>query len=309
MEGLDSTSELPAFRESDRESLSGDATAEIDLDDLGLDLDALAQSGLDDINDDVDFGMSDLEETSENRALSTDDETGRNRNLDDLDSTSEMPLAADDETGKNRAVNPEDTDVEFDSSLLDATGHTQVLSDDFGVRTASGDDDATMLASFDDEDDKETAQFSGDDIDFDFARTEALPKDTYKGSNDDTGEMPQPGGDVDLDLDDLTAALRTSDGDTVDQPRDEETVEQRVRGRGYDDEDDTPTEALSPDDLSDDLHDARTMTEVGTKLDLARAYVDMGDPEGARSILEEVLDEGDEGQRQQAQKLIDSLPD
>jgi pilus assembly protein FimV len=50
------------------------------------------------------------------------------------------------------------------------------------------------------------------------------------------------------------------------------------------------------------------MTEVGTKLDLARAYVDMGDPAGARSILEEVLDEGDEGQRQQAQQLLDSLP-
>ena len=32
-----------------------------------------------------------------------------------------------------------------------------------------------------------------------------------------------------------------------------------------------------------------TMTEVGTKLDLARAYLDAGDPEGARNILEEVL--------------------
>ena len=30
------------------------------------------------------------------------------------------------------------------------------------------------------------------------------------------------------------------------------------------------------------------MSEVGTKLDLARAYMDMGDPEGARNILEEV---------------------
>ena len=65
---------------------------------------------------------------------------------------------------------------------------------------------------------------------------------------------------------------------------------------------------IGPDDMSDDLHEARTMTEVGTKLDLARAYVDMGDPAGARSILEEVLDEGDEGQRQQAQQLLDSLP-
>ena len=31
------------------------------------------------------------------------------------------------------------------------------------------------------------------------------------------------------------------------------------------------------------------MSEVGTKLDLARAYMDMGDPDGARNILEEVL--------------------
>ena len=72
--------------------------------------------------------------------------------------------------------------------------------------------------------------------------------------------------------------------------------------------DDTPTAAIAPEDMSDDLQDARTMTEVGTKLDLARAYVDMGDPSGARSILEEVLDEGDEAQRQQAQQLLDSLP-
>jgi pilus assembly protein FimV len=46
---------------------------------------------------------------------------------------------------------------------------------------------------------------------------------------------------------------------------------------------------------------------VGTKLDLARAYIDMGDPEGAKSILEEVLDEGDSGQRREAQTLIDVL--
>ncbi|MFM2287203.1 MAG: hypothetical protein RL684_346 [Pseudomonadota bacterium] len=50
-----------------------------------------------------------------------------------------------------------------------------------------------------------------------------------------------------------------------------------------------------------------TMSEVGTKLDLARAYMDMGDPEGARSILEEVLDEGDPNQRREAQSLIDVL--
>ena len=64
------------------------------------------------------------------------------------------------------------------------------------------------------------------------------------------------------------------------------------------DDDPTGSEALDP----------QTMTEVGTKLDLARAYIDMGDPEGARSILQEVLDEGDSNQRHEAQGLIDALP-
>jgi pilus assembly protein FimV len=50
-----------------------------------------------------------------------------------------------------------------------------------------------------------------------------------------------------------------------------------------------------------------TMSEVGTKLDLARAYMDMGDPDGARSILEEVLQEGSSSQKQEAERLLDSI--
>jgi len=48
---------------------------------------------------------------------------------------------------------------------------------------------------------------------------------------------------------------------------------------------------------------------VGTKLDLARAYIDMGDPDGARSILNEVLDEGEDSQRQEARQLLAELDD
>jgi len=54
--------------------------------------------------------------------------------------------------------------------------------------------------------------------------------------------------------------------------------------------------------------EAATMSEVGTKLDLARAYIDMGDPEGARSILEEVLKEGNPNQRKEAERLLAGLP-
>jgi pilus assembly protein FimV len=47
-----------------------------------------------------------------------------------------------------------------------------------------------------------------------------------------------------------------------------------------------------------------SMSEIGTKLDLARAYIDMGDPDGAKSILEEVIAEGNAQQKQEAQELI-----
>ncbi len=44
-----------------------------------------------------------------------------------------------------------------------------------------------------------------------------------------------------------------------------------------------------------------------TKLDLARAYIDMGDEDGARDILNEVLSEGNSEQQQQAQTMLDDL--
>ncbi|MHB8454855.1 MAG: FimV/HubP family polar landmark protein [Acidiferrobacterales bacterium] len=43
--------------------------------------------------------------------------------------------------------------------------------------------------------------------------------------------------------------------------------------------------------------------ETATKLDLAKAYIDMGDAEGARSILDEVMAEGNDSQKNQAREL------
>ncbi|GLQ96594.1 FimV/HubP family polar landmark protein [Dyella mobilis] len=49
-----------------------------------------------------------------------------------------------------------------------------------------------------------------------------------------------------------------------------------------------------------ELHD----DPIDTKLDLARAYLDMGDPDGARAMLEEVLHEGSQMQKDVAQTLM-----
>ena len=46
---------------------------------------------------------------------------------------------------------------------------------------------------------------------------------------------------------------------------------------------------------------------VGTKLDLAKAYIDMGDQDGARSILDEVVKEGSDTQREEAEQLMQQM--
>ncbi|MGS2717634.1 FimV/HubP family polar landmark protein [Eionea flava] len=47
--------------------------------------------------------------------------------------------------------------------------------------------------------------------------------------------------------------------------------------------------------------------EVDTKLDLAQAYLDMGDLEGAEDLLKEVMEEGDENQKSAAEKLLQNI--
>ncbi len=58
-------------------------------------------------------------------------------------------------------------------------------------------------------------------------------------------------------------------------------------------------------ELLDDL--GAQEEEVDTKLDLAKAYAEMGDAEGAREILEEVLEEGNEQQKAEAQEVMGSI--
>lgn len=64
--------------------------------------------------------------------------------------------------------------------------------------------------------------------------------------------------------------------------------------------------AAMPATPSDGLMDEAAYTDdpVDTKLDLARAYLDMGDPVGARAMLEEVLEEGTQTQKDEAKRLL-----
>ncbi|MEW5788010.1 MAG: FimV/HubP family polar landmark protein [Pseudomonadota bacterium] len=62
-------------------------------------------------------------------------------------------------------------------------------------------------------------------------------------------------------------------------------------------------ETMAETPASEDI-DPELREEVNTKLDLAKAYLEMGDREGAREILQEVLNEGDGGQKAEANRLL-----
>jgi len=97
-------------------------------------------------------------------------------------------------------------------------------------------------------------------------------------------------------LDDVVSAL------DVDLVLDDE--EQNDLGLGAE-----VTEPLGADTEVDlDLGDVSgEIDEVGTKLDLAQAYVDMGDTDGARGILGEVMSEGSDTQKEEAEALLAKL--
>jgi pilus assembly protein FimV len=67
-------------------------------------------------------------------------------------------------------------------------------------------------------------------------------------------------------------------------------------------------DSISSDVLSSQWRtDSGLWDEAGTKMDLARAYIEMEDPDAARTILEEVVQEGSESQRAEASALLAKL--
>lgn len=192
-----------------------------------------------------------------------------------------------------------------DEELLTAdSGATEEsdLGDDFDMEM--GDID---LAALDQEMD---ALVGGlDDIDEEedtvAAPTEVMPsiKDEDLSLGSDATEVVSAVNDEldeDLaDLDDLDVGVTTED--TADEFGDDLTF-----GMG------SPAGAADEgggigEDMNAELDFLADTDEVATKLDLARAYIDMGDMEGAKDILDEVSAEGNQDQQQEAKELLTKI--
>ena len=119
--------------------------------------------------------------------------------------------------------------------------------------------------------------------DFDFNFDFSLPEDSKKIA----------------DLDSELAALETSL--SLAKPPLSKKNENVVSFNPSHGDDFMSSDSLDPYDEGGVVSD---VDEVGTKLDLAKAYIDMGDPEGARSILGEVMEEGSDVQKGEATELM-----
>jgi len=114
---------------------------------------------------------------------------------------------------------------------------------------------------------------------------------------EELAEQPETGADPLLDLDELSKEL---DAEMLEFDASEpvtESISEPV----------ADSAELDLSDLDADLDFLSGTDESETKLDLARAYIDMDDKDGAKEILQEVLEEGTDKQKQDAGSLLDSL--
>ena len=301
------TQESPALRTTEMKApkvaAKGDQTAEVAIDDLGLNLDQLEETGSPSSDH-----LSPLEETDHPADAPT--------MVAGLDERSRRMM-------QEAAKQAQDRDLTELERELEASFIADLDSPPAEIKTAvlPPESAPTVLMPRDFESTAATSKVKAVSSEFsdihDADKVDVDSTSKLRGINADS---------IDLDLDRLATAL--GGGDTVEQPRAAEEVfssevfEGSQRNRRVDldvgeamngSEQPTSkfqasTNKLKSVDLPIPELEPVTMSEVGTKLDLARAYMDMGDPEGARSILEEVVQEGSASQKQEASRLIESLP-
>lgn len=261
------------------------------------------------------------------RIRNTEDVT-RIRNQPQADSEDILDLGFEDEASTGEpAVDDLGLDLDF-ASDNEPSGALDFDFDTGDEDTAQVEETGGLDLKLDSED---SMQIDTSSLDFEIPTEETavtevaldvgLPEDETAKVNLDDGldfdmsEIESDVSDLDLQLDDNN---ESSMGLTLDMDVDTAAVKAEVgqKEEGLTMEMSQPTfnEMEMPTmeaevDATDiaELDTPSIMDEVGTKLDLAKAYIDMGDPDGARSILDEVLEEGSPPQQQEAQQLMQQI--
>ena len=113
----------------------------------------------------------------------------------------------------------------------------------------------------------------------------------------------EPAVDFAADLAELDAEL--DDFDAAPQDQEVPVVDDVAEQAAVDGDKDIDLDKLAA--AEDEFDFLAGTDECATKLDLARAYIDMEDMDGARELLQEVLQEGSDQQKQDARSLMDNM--
>ena len=132
----------------------------------------------------------------------------------------------------------------------------------------------------------------------------------------DAGDIAFEGDELeDLDLDNLTAddfdiEPAEEQPGLVDEQPEPASEQPEPASEQPEPNSDQPGGEVSTDSLMDEFTDFDEVDEqsaVDVKLDLAKTYLEMGDSEGAREILEELIEESDEEGQKSARALLESV--
>ncbi len=274
-----------------------------DVLDIGLDLDELTAEMESEGEGDSDFADFDLDLS----AFDEDDKKGQG-SVEDATPEDMSAEAASESVADTGDVG--ELELDLDTLGEDETPVASAQTDESQAEEQGVDEFSLELDALDDSavadgDEASAAEPTADDgfgeLDLDQeleslgAKLEEQPSDEPTGSDEfDLGELDM--GDLDAELDSL------DDSALEEAPAVEETPASDEFDLDVSSEADDLT---GLDDLENDMLDDGD--EITTKLDLAQAYVEMGDGEGARSMLEEVVEAGNEEQKQQAQELLDKI--
>lgn len=181
------------------------------------------------------------------------------------------------------------------------------LGDEDDLSLGDGSDELSM--DFDlDTGDESAAAPAGDDLGISLDESDSetgddLPPDTVKMDailSESDAEEALFGNDLDLDLsgDNLGSTADIDMDSTVELPKDRLNSGLTLET----DEEESDNTLFVP--RSGDTAEQSLEDELTTKLDLAKAYVELGDSDSARAILKEVLQDGNDDQKRQAEDLL-----
>ena len=290
--------------------LSAEETEAIDDEDaLSFDLpdDLDLSTGVDELQEDA--PMIELDDTLEAPdadqlpEMDADDivlDLGSDDEIVELAAEAEVSLDEPSDFNNTDKFNVADINLDEVEDTLD-----EVEDDSQPMAVNAGDEETEQALS----DDVEKTQHIDADLDLNISDI-----DSEELSSDDVAPLAEDAFTEEDDITEFRPAEMTGEFEIPmeEEVQDEVSLDEGIEKTGTfapGDFDDDDLDADAFDDLDDisDLMLPDDVDEVGTKLDLAKAFIDMGDAEGARSSLEEVLAEGTEDQKAEATGLLQQI--